>query len=213
MSATASSRPATDSTGFSNLVTSDRKYAVWQSERSGKAHFYLYDIAEKALVRDITPGNIIACRIIRFDEAAGDIYFTANCLDGMSEPYYHGLCAANIDGSGVRLLTPEDGEHTVSMSGKYFVDTWSRIDQPPVTVLRRLDGTCVRELERADISGLLALGYVIPERFTVKASDGVTDLYGILIRPAHIEPGKTYPLIDYIYGGPQMYQRTESVHL
>lgn len=190
---------------FSNLVTSDRKYAVWQSERSGKAHFYLYDIAEKALVRDITPGNIIACRIIRFDEAAGDIYFTANCLDGMSEPYYHGLCAANIDGSGVRLLTPEDGEHTVSMSGKYFVDTWSRIDQPPVTVLRRLDGTCVRELERADISGLLALGYVMPERFTVKASDGVTDLYGILIRPAHIEPGKTYPLIDYIYGGPQMY--------
>lgn len=190
---------------FSNLVTSDRKYAIWQSERSGKAHFYLYDIAEKALVRDITPGDLIACKIIKFDEAAGDIYFTANCLDGMSEPYYHGLCVANIDGSGVRILTPEDGEHTVSLSGKYFVDTWSRVDQPPVTVLRKLDGAYVKELERADISDLLALGYVIPERFTVKASDGVTDLYGILIKPAEIIPGKTYPVVDYIYGGPQMY--------
>lgn len=190
---------------FSNLVTSDRKYAIWQSERSGKAHFYLYDVAQKSLVRDITPGDLIACKIIKFDEGTGDIYFTANCLKGMSEPYYHGFCVANIDGSGVRLLTPEDGEHTVSMSGKYFVDTWSRVDQPPVTVLRKLDGTCVKELERADISDLLALGYVMPERFTVKASDGITDLYGIIIKPAKIIPGQTYPVIDYIYGGPQMY--------
>jgi dipeptidyl aminopeptidase/acylaminoacyl peptidase len=115
----------------------------------------------------------------------------------------------DFDGEGLTRLTPEDGVHAVSMGEQSFVDTWSRIDLPPVTVLRRLDGTLIRELERADISGLLELGYQMPERFTVTAADGETKLYGILVRPAEKlmteNKNQLFPVIDYIYGAAQLY--------
>ena len=109
-----------------------------------------------------------------------------------------------MDGSDFRILTPEDGMHKCVIMNNVVLDTWSRADKPPVTVMRDLEGNLIRTVVEADISALLAKGYVIPERFTVKSEEGY-DLYGILIRPAEFDPEKTYPMIDYIYGGMQTY--------
>ncbi len=192
---------------FSNFVTSDQKTAFWQSERSGYAHLYRYD--KNGVCLYSLPGEefktLIVQKIIKTDEAAQKIYFMANNIPDCSSPLYYSLYCMNFDGSDCRRLTPEDGNHQISMGPNAFVDTWSRVDSPPVTLLRRLDGSLVRELEQADISSLMEAGYIVPERFTVKADDGVTDLYGILIRPAGFDPAKSYPVIDYVYGGAQLY--------
>lgn len=188
---------------YSNFLTSDGKWVFWQSERGGKARIYRYDAHTGELVNPVTPEESIAGVLMKKDEEQEWLYYMANDLPGMSDPYYHALCRVHFDGSGFEVLTPEDGEHAVKMGEKYFTDTWSRADLPPVTVLRSLDGEFIDTIEKADISELLAKGYQMPERFEVTASDGVTKLYGILIRPAGQEAGKEYPVIDYIYGGMQ----------
>jgi dipeptidyl aminopeptidase/acylaminoacyl peptidase len=106
----------------------------------------------------------------------------------------------------MRLLSPEDANHLIqgSPSGRYFIDTYSRIDQPPITVLRGTDGRVVRQLEEADISRLLESGWTQPEPFRVKARDGITDLYGMMYKPSDFDPKKQYPIIDHIYPGPQI---------
>lgn len=197
---------------FSNFVTQDRRYAFWQSEQSGYAHLYRFclDEAPSGMEKgvDLLPAEhsrLIVQKIVRVDEAAEKIYFMANNVPECSDPLYYQLYVIGFDGRGLTRLTPEDAVHSIRMSGEGFVDTFSRVDLPPVTVLRRLDGTLVRELERADISDLLCSGYQIPERFSVKAADHSTELCGILIRPADFDPEKTYPVIDYIYGGAQLY--------
>ncbi|HET7034171.1 MAG TPA: prolyl oligopeptidase family serine peptidase, partial [Thermomicrobiaceae bacterium] len=133
------------------------------------------------------------------------VYFTAGGREPGRDPYYRHLYRAKLDGSQLELLTPEDAEHSVSFSpsGDYFVDTYSRIDQPPVTLLRAADGRLVDGLEKADISALLARGWRFPERFSVKARDGVTDIYGSIIRPTTYDPSHSYPVLDAIYPGPQ----------
>lgn len=201
---------------FSNFVTDDLKYAFWQSERNGYAHLYRYELIKKENGRIESVGDgtdlfsekereLIVQKLIRVDEETKTIYFMANHVPECSDPLYYQLYAVQFDGSHLRRLTPEDCTHKIQMGRVGFVDTFSRVDLPPVTVLRRLDGTFVRELERADISRLMDAGYQMPERFTVKAADGITDLYGILIYPADFDPMKTYPVIDYIYGGAQLY--------
>lgn len=213
---------------FSNFVTEDRSMAFWQSERSGYAHLYRYDLtkectrknmnsdqADEWIERERSCGGadlfgeesaeLIVQKLVKVDERQRKIYFMANHVPGCSDPLYYQLYVVGFDGSGLKRLTPEDAVHAVSMGSEAFVDTYSRVDLPPVTVLRKLDGTLVRELERADVSELMEKGYQIPERFTVKSGDGETELYGILIRPAEFDPEKTYPVIDYIYGGPQLY--------
>ena len=195
---------------FSNFVTEDRKYAFWQSERSGYAHLYRYKLTDDGAKceegTDILAGTeLIVQKLIRVDEAKKQIYFMANHVPECSDPLYYQLYVVSFDGSGLRRLTPEDAVHSISMGENAFVDTYSRVDLPPVTVLRKTDGTLIRELVRADVSELMDAGYQMPERFQVKSADGETELYGILVRPAHFEPDKTYPVIDYIYGGPQLY--------
>ncbi len=192
---------------FSNFVTADRRYAFWQSERSGFAHLYRYD-ADGVCEGDLFGpeySQLIVQKILRVDEAAEKIYFMANNVPGWSDPLYYGLFSVGFDGSGLTLLTPEDACHSAVVGPHGFADTYSRVDAAPVSVLRRLDGGLVRELERADISRLLELGYIMPERFTVTADDGETELYGVLVRPADFDPKKRYPVIDYVYGGAQLY--------
>ncbi len=185
---------------------------IWLSERDGWAHLYLFDSLTGRLVRQITTGAWTVRRLISVDERQGWIYFTAGGREKGRDPYYRHLYRIRIDGTCLSLLTPEDADHTIEFSPdrRYFVDTYSRVDRPPVSVLCEEDGGIVRELEQADIEQLLQQGYQIPERFTVKARDGVTDLYGILVRPASFDPKQTYALIDYFYGGPQLLNTPKS---
>ncbi|MDD6456861.1 MAG: prolyl oligopeptidase family serine peptidase [Lachnospiraceae bacterium] len=190
---------------FSNFVTDDGAYALWQSERDDLARLFRYDAKTGALLNAVTPADCMAGKIIAKDDVNEWVYFIGSNLSDTSEPYYERLCRAHYDGSDFSVLTPEDGMHTCTVHGNYVTDTWSRVDLPPVTVLRRTDGTFVRDIVQSDVRDLMERGYIMPERFTVTASDGVTKLYGILIRPADFDPNKTYPMIDYIYGGMQCY--------
>lgn len=192
---------------FSNFVTEDRSYVFYQSEKSGYAHLYRYAFGstEAEGCDIIEQETLIVQKIIKVDEKQKKIYFMGNHAEGCSDEVYYQLFAVGFDGSNLTRLTPEDAAHTISMGEEAFVDTYSRVDLAPVTVLRKNDGSLICELEHADISDLLALGYQMPERFTVTAGDGVTQLYGIMVKPADFDPTKTYPVIDYIYGGAQLY--------
>ncbi len=188
----------------SNYLSKDRKTLLWQSERNDKAGLFRYDRNGNCLGQ-ITPEDIIVGELIKADDENEWIYFYASSLSCMSDPYYQAVCRVHYDGSDFKVLTPEDGMHRCTLVNDTIVDTYSRVDKAPATNIYRTDGTFVRELVKADISDLLARGYVIPERFSVTASDGETELFGILIKPADFEEGKTYPFIDYIYGGMQCY--------
>ena len=122
------------------------------------------------------------------------------------DPYYVQYCRVNFDGTGLTVLTEGDGNHSASFSPDYrfLVDTWSRVDQPPVSELRSAeDGHLICPLEKADATALFASGWKPPERFVAKGRDGVTDIYGIIYRPMNFDPGKKYPVIEEIYAGPQ----------
>ena len=179
---------------------------IWFSERDGWAHLYLMNAQTGAVLRQITSGAWTVGDLLRVDEVNGLVYFTGRARDPGRDPYFRQLYRAKLDGSRIDLLTPENADHDVSFSpsGAYFVDTYSRLDALPVSVVRRADGTLVRELQHADASRLFALGWKMPVPFTVKARDGVTDLYGLMYRPSKIDPSRTYPIIDYIYPGPQV---------
>jgi len=179
---------------------------IWHSERDGWSHLYLYDSRTGRLKNRITSGSWTVRRLIGVDEQKSWVYFTASGREPGRDPYFQHLYRVRLDGSDLVLLTPEDAEHDVFISPDYcfFVDTFSRVDIPPKSVLCSTDGKLVCELEQADIELLLSNGYQIPERFTVKAADGMTDLYGVLIPPASTNTECKYPILDYIYGGPQL---------
>ncbi|MBL7113692.1 MAG: prolyl oligopeptidase family serine peptidase, partial [Bacteroidales bacterium] len=132
------------------------------------------------------------------------IYFTGSGKEE-GDPYYHYLYSIKLDGSGLKLLTPEKAYHSISFSptGKYFTDSYSTWTEPPVSLVRNNEGQQLLITERADISKLLEAGWIAPVAFTVKARDGETDLYGIMYKPTNFDPGKKYPIINYIYPGPQ----------
>lgn len=190
---------------FTSYLSSDYKYVIWHSEREGNARLYRYDINKKELVNAITNGDYIVKNLLGVDEKNDIIYFTANGFEDSSDPYFTYLCKINMDGKNFVRLVNEDAEHNISISPKcdYFVDTYSRVDLPPVTVLKNNNGELLLELEKSDISKLLDAGFVMPERFSIKASDGVTDLYGLIIKPRDFDENKKYPIIEYIYGGVQ----------
>ena len=199
---------------FSNYVTKDKKQAFWQSEKNGYAHLYRYELetgTPDGAGEDLFGeewNELIVQKLVRVDEEARRIYFMGNNVAECSDPLYYQLFSVNFDDGDVCCLTPEDATHSISMGENSFVDTYSRVDLPPVTVLRALDGMMIRKLEEADITDLMKQGYQIPQRFTVTAADGVTKLHGILVPPAMMENAdgsETYPLIDYIYGAAQLY--------
>jgi len=176
------------------------------SVRNGWVHLYLFDLNTGALKNRITTGNGNVTRILRIDERARRIYFMAQGRESDRDPYFQSAYRVNFDGRSLIGLTPEVGNHTVQLSpdGRWIVDTYSQPNVPPVTVLRDGNtGRVVRELARVDISRLTATGWKAPQPFTVKARDGQTDLYGLMFTPTQLDSTKKYPIINYIYPGPQ----------
>ncbi len=197
---------------------------VWFSERDGWGHLYLYEVRSGALKNRITRGDWLVRDIMHVDEKRRLIYFTAGGREPGRNPYYRHLYRVGFDGRGLQLLTPEDADHeltqplpealarilgddsdvvSVSPDGRYFVDTWSTVDRPPVSVLRSTDGRLIATLETADATALYAMGWQPPEPFVAKAADGVTDLYGMLYKPTRFDRNLKYPVIEHLYGGPQ----------
>jgi len=177
---------------------------IWFSERDNWGHLYLYDATTGKLKNQITKGEYVVSEMLKVDDKSRIIYFYAFGLQ-KENPYYSQLYKINFDGKGMTLLTPGDGYHSIafSPSGKYILDTWSKPDIPPVTIVRDINGKQLLEVERTDVSRLKATGWKPPTPITVKAHDGVTDIYGLLYTPTHLDPSKKYPIIDYIYPGPQ----------
>ena len=185
------------------IIDEGRQY-LWWSERTGWGQFYRYD-SEGNLMNKITTGNFVAGSIIKIDTAAQTLFFTGYGKEEGQHPYYQNLYSVKFDGSGLRHLTPEDANHTIysSNEGNYFVDNYSAVDQPTTTVVRDASGRAIINLQELDISRATELGWKFPEEFTVKAADGVTDLYGVIWKPFDFDSTKSYPIISYVYPGPQ----------
>jgi len=197
-------------------VTKDQKDAFWWSERDGWGHLYRFDgqgvappsggaATAPAPKAQLTTGAWQVGQISYVDEVAKQVYFTGRGRDGFL--YYPKLYRVGFDGTGLTLLTPEDGFHEIrfSPSGKYIVDTYSRIEAPRVSVLRAAaTGAVIRKLEESDVSRLKAIGWRPGQVFTVKARDGLTDIHGVMYLPSNLDTTKKYPIITHIYPGPQV---------
>jgi dipeptidyl aminopeptidase/acylaminoacyl peptidase len=181
------------------------KEAIWFSQRSDWGHLYLYDLASGAEKRQITSGAWNVTQVLHVDEQARMLYFAAVGKESGRDPYFRHFYRVGFDGEGLELLTPADGDHDIGVDakGRVFVDVWSTPDTPPTAVLRELRGSEILVLERADISPLLAVGWQPPQRITVKARDGVSDLHGLLFKPTNFDPARRYPIINNVYPGPQ----------
>jgi len=179
---------------------------IWASERDGWNHLYLYDTqGSDHSSRQITTGNWVVRGVEHIDREQRQIWFKAGGIRPGQDPYYVHYCRVNFDGTGLVVLTEGDGTHDVRWSPdrKYLIDTYSRVDLPPVTELRRGDdGTKVCLLEEADAREVQETGRPLPEPFVAKGRDGSTDIYGVIHRPQNFEAGKKYPVIESIYAGP-----------
>lgn len=178
---------------------------LWYSQRDGWGHLYRYDLHTGALVGQITAGEWAVQQILHVDEAERVVSFTAAGLVD-ADPYRRTVCRVGLDGSGFTRVTDDDLDHvvTVSPDAEYFIDSASTVDTPPVSRVRDWSGRVLVELERADISKLIAIGWTAPERFRVTAADGVTDVYGVLYRPRGFDPTQRYPVVDTLYPGPNV---------
>ena len=185
------------------LVNSGKELIQW-SERTGWAHLYRYS-AEGELVNQITKGEWHVSEVLGVDDAKRVIYFTATGYNKDENPYYLHLFRVNYDGSGLKQLDPKgfNGQFSLSDDRRFFTTTYSRVDAAPVSELYSTDGRKVMDLQAVDIEPLMATGYCYPEPFVVKAADGITDLHGVMYKPYDFDPNKKYPIIEYVYPGPQ----------
>jgi dipeptidyl aminopeptidase/acylaminoacyl peptidase len=184
---------------------SDGKRIIWSSERDNYNHLYLYDRATGKPLNQITKGEWYVRGVQHVDEDNEVIYFSANGMKKGEDPYLIHYYKINFDGSNLVELTPEEGMHQCWYSSdyKYLVDVYSKVDQAPIAVLRDAkDGKIRMQLDKADISALLANGWKAPEVFSAKGRDGKTDMWGVIYRPSNFDPSKKYPVIEYIYSGP-----------
>ncbi len=190
-----------------------RQQFLWWSQRDGWGHLYLHSLETGELIRQVTTGAWVVRGVLHADEKY--VFVAGGGREPGREPYLRHVYRIELDTGQTTLLTPEEADHETaaadpfaferfSPSGKYFVDVHSRVDRPPVSLLRDRDGSLVRELENADASEYYKLGYRAPKTFTVTASDGETDIYGVLMYPTDFDPSKKYPVIDAIYPGPQV---------
>jgi len=188
------------------LDVADGKEVIWMSERDGWNHLYLYDGATGAVKNQITKGGWVVREVIAADEEKRQIWFSASGMYPGKDPYFVHYYRINFDGSGLTTLTQADANHTATFSPNraFYVDTYSRVDVPPVSELRRTsDSSVVMSLEKADHTLLVKAGWRPPEAFVSKGRDGATDISGVIFRPTNFDPAKTYPVIENIYAGPQ----------
>ena len=197
-------KPFMDFKMVSISFLNDGKDIVYRSERSGWGHYYLYD-GEGNLKNEITSGDWVAGPICEIDTVGRALYFYALGKDENIDPYYYTLCRASLDKpNSVEQLTFDNVTHAVDWSKtfNYFIDTYQRVDLEPHVVLRNRHGKKIMDLEKADISRIKEMGWKAPERFKVKAADGVTDLYGVMWKPFDFDSTKHYPIISSVYPGP-----------
>ena len=187
-----------------HVFNGGKEFIQW-SERDGWAHLYLYD--EKGNLKNrITKGPWHVEKVLKVDEASRTLYFLANGREEGENPYYEHLYRVNADGSGLKLLTKGDFFHQVAVDdeARFMVDNFSRVNTIPCADLIDRNGRKVMTIQESDFSQLMAAGYQFPELFKVKAADGVTDLYGVMYKPFNFDSTKVYPIIDYVYPGPQV---------
>jgi len=182
---------------------SDNGEFIWWSEKTGRGHLYIADEKESAL-RAITGGDYTVTDVLKVDRRNKRILFSS-CGNDPEDPYYRKYYSIHFEGKEIRELTPETGTHTMHLSptGNYFVDTWSTVEHPDKSVLKDKNGQTVLLLETLNINRLLSSGWEPPVRFKVKAADNQTDLYGVMWKPFRLEKGRKYPVISYVYPGPQ----------
>ncbi|MDX8550469.1 DPP IV N-terminal domain-containing protein [Methanospirillum sp. J.3.6.1-F.2.7.3] len=175
---------------------------IWFSERDGWGHLYRYN-PDGTLKNQITSGPWVVREILAVDETNGHIYFTGSGKEG-GNPYYRYLYRVQLDGNDLKLLTPGQADHAISIAPDLscFIDAYSRADLPTVTVLRSMNGTQVMHLASADDSDLRRTGWSPAERITMTARDGKTEIYGLLFKPTNFDNTKKYPVIDVVYPGP-----------
>ncbi len=184
----------------------DGKEIIWASERDGWNHLYLYDGETGKVKNQITKGNWVVRKVVEVDEEKRFLIFEGSGREAGQDPYLIQYYKVGFDGKGFTALTTENANHNGIFSSDFskFVDTYSRVDLPPVKVVRSArDGKVIMELEKADITALQQTDWKQTEVFTAKARDGVTDIWGIIARPTNFDPNKKYPVIEYIYAGPQ----------
>jgi dipeptidyl-peptidase-4 len=191
-----------------SLINNGKEIIHW-SERDGWGHFYLFN-GDGTLKNQITKGAFHCESVVNVDEKKRVLYFTANGREANEDPYYMHLYSVNFDGSGLKLLNKGDFDHQINMDdeSQFFIDNFSRVNTVPKSVVLDQLGNKVMDLEEADLSLLMQTGYKFPEPFKVKADDGITDIYGVMYKPFDFDPNKKYPIIEYIYPGPQ----TEAVN-
>ncbi|MFA4868647.1 MAG: DPP IV N-terminal domain-containing protein [Pedobacter sp.] len=189
---------------FNCRILNNGNDILWWSERTGYGQYYLYDRNGK-LKHTVTKGNFVSGEILSIDTAGRGMVFEGYGREKNTDPYYRMFYKVKFDGSGFTLLTPGNAYHDIQLSknGKYLLDTYSRIDQPAVTVLRDIKGKKVMELGKDDASALFKTGWKAPEFIKIKAADGITDLYGVMYKPFNMDTTKKYPIISNVYPGPQ----------
>jgi len=190
------------------FINNGNQFIHW-SQRDGWGHFYLYN-KNGSLVNQITKGEFHCDDLTGYNETTETLYFKANGKEQNIDPYYTYYYSVNKNGGSVKLLTPGEFDHQVlaSESSNYFIDNFSRVNTAPISNLYNSNGQLVMKLEETDLTNLFASGYKFPEPFKVKAGDGITDLYGVMYKPFDFDSTKTYPIIEYVYPGPQ----TEAVN-
>ena len=178
---------------------------IWYSERDNWGHLYLYNLNTGKLKQQITKGDFVVTQLLHVDEKNRVLYFEANGKEAGRDPYFSHLYRVDFSGKNLKLLTPENANHNIYFSPdhEYFVDSYSTPTTPPVAVLRNKKGKKIAILEESDISRLKEINWKAPEPVTVKSADGQWDLYGLMFTPTHLDKNKKYPVVNYVYPGPQ----------
>ncbi len=182
----------------------DSNEFLWYSEKDNWGHLYLHDLKNGKLKNRITKGDWLVRDVLHVDESSREIFFTGGGKEE-GNPYHIYLYKVNFDGSGLTCLTPEKGTHSINPSDdwSYFTTTYSSTENPPITLLKNRNGETIKEINRVDISQLNNNNWQKPIEFSVKARDNETDLYGILHLPSFYNEKEKYPVLNYIYPGPQ----------